>query len=99
MEKEDRQGIGQQKAEKILYFFMTLKQVFDNSMNYRWSTGRFGRGWFVKSPIELVTKAREVIDWGVSQFTTNIGRRFDLESPSLSAATAQEFQRLVRNRH
>jgi hypothetical protein len=89
---EDRFGIGQQRAETITQALLETRSAIQPVLGYRWTLPDFGRGWFVRSPFELIVRTREVLDWSLNQIATKFRGRIDLTQGDFSRESAAAFR-------
>jgi len=77
-------------AEGMADEFAELDRALTEGSGYAWAMEAFGRGWFVRSPRELMVKTHEVVGWAARQLGGKFGRRFDVRSPDASPRRARE---------
>lgn len=75
--KEDKYGVGQIFAEKILDMLLTTKSAVDKAANYAFVSPSFGKGWFASSQMDLLLKTKETVDWGVNEILRHFPSQLD----------------------
>jgi hypothetical protein len=98
LQAEDHFGIGQQFAESIVQALMEARNAIEPVLGYRWGLEEFGRGWFVRRPLDLLIRTREVIDWCLNELAKRFRGRLDLGSSDISRQNAAAFRRRPERR-
>lgn len=91
--KEDKFGVGQMSAEKILDILLTVKSTLDKTVNYAFISGPYQKGWFATGPMDLSLKTMETVDWGVKEILRHFPSQLDYSR--LSHNNIQLAQRLL----
>lgn len=94
--KEDKYGVGQIYAEKILDMLLTTKSTLDKTLNHAFVLSSFGKGWFASSPMDLSLKTIETVDWGVNEILKHFPSQLDYSR--LSKKNIDLVQRLLGRR-